>query len=287
MSVLSTHSDVEAMWPASAGEATEAAAEAVSREIDVVVAMGGDGMVHHVGNGLVGSATALGIIPAGTTNVIARLLDVPSRPARAAKLISSNPEPASIGVATLVLRRGSLATTHHALFAAGFGLDAEVVSRADQEPYRKYRFGSIHYARTAFGVAMGKYASKKPHVDMRMEGGHGKVSAAMVQFREIYTYFGKIPLRLGPETPDPMTVLTVERLKRRRVPRIAATVMFGRKLAKVPGIDLWEGVSAFEFSADPPIAVQADGEALGMVDSGHVSWTPGALRVLTGPETTI
>jgi diacylglycerol kinase family enzyme len=285
MAALSQHHDVEAIWPAGPAETTEAATEAAQSGIDVVVAMGGDGMVHHVGQGLVGSPAVLGIVPAGTTNVIARLFDIPSKPARAAKLVAANPEPLSIGLVTLELRRGSVETTHHAFFAAGFGLDAEVVSRADRDPYKKYRFGSIHYARTALGVALGRYASTKPHVDMRLGDGPKRVSAAMVQFREIYTYFGRLPLRLGPEAPAPMTVLTVAGLRRRRVPRVATIALLGRELSNVPGLDLWEEVTGFDFAADPPIAVQADGEALGMADGGEVTWAPDALRVLTGPNT--
>lgn len=286
MATLSEAHDVVAIWPASPAETNEAATEAATSGVDIVVAMGGDGMVHHVGQGLVGSASTMGIVPAGTTNVVARLLDIPSRPARAAKLIAANPEPKPIGVVTMELRRGAIETTHHAFFAAGLGLDAEVVSRADQDPYRKYRFGSIHYAKTAIGVAMGRYASTKPHVDLRLASGVERVSAAMVQFRRIYTYFGKLPLRLGPEPPDPMTVLTLDRLKRRRVPRIATNVLLSRKLSRVPGIEIWEGVSEFDFSADPPVAVQADGESLGIVDSGEVAWSPDALRIITGPDTT-
>jgi hypothetical protein len=33
-------------------------------------------------------------------------------------------------------------------------------------------------------------------------------------------------------------------------------------------------------AADPPVAAQADGEALGMVDSGAVEWAPESLRVI-------
>ena len=41
--------------------------------------MGGDGVAHHVGNALVGTDTALGLIPVGTTNVLARILGILAR----------------------------------------------------------------------------------------------------------------------------------------------------------------------------------------------------------------
>jgi diacylglycerol kinase family enzyme len=283
MSVLAASSEAEALWPSSATEASAVAAAAVEDGVDIVVAMGGDGMVHHVAQALIGSGSALGIIPVGTTNVIARLLQIPSRPTRAAKLIAAQPFPSQVGVARLNARRGSLETVHHAIFACGLGLDAEVVTRADSEPYRKYRFGSIHYARTTLGVAMGSFASRKPHVEMRVRGQTSMVSTALLQFRDVYTYFGKIPLRLGPDRPDPMTLLTLDRMRRGRIPQIGFDVILGRDLEKVKGMSIHQGVERVEFVADPPVAIQADGESLGVVDSGEITWLPGSLRAIAGP----
>ena len=144
MAELAATREVDALWPGSAAEATAAAVQAVEDGASTVVAMGGDGMVHHVAQGLIGTDTALGIIPAGTTNVVARLLDIPSKHRKAARLIGGQPEPVSVGTARLTLDRGATETVHHAVFACGLGLDAEVVRVADEDPYRKYRFGSVH-----------------------------------------------------------------------------------------------------------------------------------------------
>jgi len=61
------------------GDATDAARIAVERKYDVVIAAGGDGTIHEIVNGLAEQEfrPKLGIIPAGTTNVFARALQIP------------------------------------------------------------------------------------------------------------------------------------------------------------------------------------------------------------------
>jgi diacylglycerol kinase family enzyme len=280
MATLDRVADVTSIWPASPTEATERARECAEQGVDIVVAMGGDGMVHHVTQGVVGTEASLGVIPVGTTNVFARLMGIPSKPVKAARLLVERLQVQRVGVATLTLQRGSTETIHHAIFACGFGLDAAVVQRAEREPYRKYRFGSIHYARSAFGTALQDFPGRKPHVTVNAGSRAALATAAMIQFRDMYTYFGRIPLKLATSAPAPMSVLVVKRLRRRRIPRIAATVLAGRDLETIPDLEVWREVALFDLKADPPVEVQADGEALGMVDGGSVEWAPDALAVI-------
>ena len=60
-----------------AGHASEIATEAKNNHIDVVVAVGGDGTVNEVARSLVHSDTALGILPCGSGNGLARHLLLP------------------------------------------------------------------------------------------------------------------------------------------------------------------------------------------------------------------
>ena len=58
-------------------EARHTAAAAAAEKIDVVIAAGGDGTLRAAAEGLAGSNTALGILPRGTVNVLARELFLP------------------------------------------------------------------------------------------------------------------------------------------------------------------------------------------------------------------
>lgn len=282
MAALAANHEVEALWPGSAADATAASIQAVAEDASIVVAMGGDGMVHHVAQGLIGTDTALGVIPTGTTNVVARLFDIPAKHTRAVKLIGDDSLRHRIGTAQLTLDRGATETVHNAVFACGLGLDAEVVRVADEDPYRKYHFGSLHYARSALGVGFKGFSSVKPHVSFTADDREAMASSALVQFREVYTYFGKIALRLNDDLPDPMSVLVLDRLRRRRIPRIFFGAMFHRDLGAIPGFDVWRDLDQLSFRADPPVAAQADGEGLGLADGGTVEWVPDSLTLIVG-----
>ena len=69
------------MWPTSGpGHATELASQAVAEDRPLVFAFGGDGTYNEVAQGLLGSATVMGVLPGGTTSVLAYEFGVP-RPA--------------------------------------------------------------------------------------------------------------------------------------------------------------------------------------------------------------
>lgn len=60
-----------------AGHARELAAAAAASGIDLVIVWGGDGTLNEAGAGLIGSATTLGLVPAGSGNGLAAALGTP------------------------------------------------------------------------------------------------------------------------------------------------------------------------------------------------------------------
>lgn len=72
------------------GHATELARDYAARNYDAVIAVGGDGTVNEVGCGLMGTGTALGIIPCGSGNGLARHLGIPIDPFKAVKWLDKS-----------------------------------------------------------------------------------------------------------------------------------------------------------------------------------------------------
>ena len=70
-----------------AGHAEELARRAAEGGADVVVAIGGDGTVNEVGRGLIGTGAALGIIPCGSGNGLARHLGLSMSTAKAVDVV--------------------------------------------------------------------------------------------------------------------------------------------------------------------------------------------------------
>ncbi|MDM8519185.1 diacylglycerol kinase family lipid kinase [Anaerolineales bacterium HSG6] len=111
------------------GDATKFAQQAIEEGYDIAVAVGGDGTINEVVNGLAGSKTALAVLPAGTANVYAADVGIP---------IGSLINPDAIKKAVDVLATGQRrridlgrltltdGTSRHFLMWSGVGLDAAI-----------------------------------------------------------------------------------------------------------------------------------------------------------------
>ena len=80
--------DYELRLTERAGHAAEIAAEAQREGVDIVVAIGGDGTVNEVARAIVDSKTALGIVPCGSGNGLARHLMLPMNAKKAIEVIN-------------------------------------------------------------------------------------------------------------------------------------------------------------------------------------------------------
>ena len=70
------------------GAAGAQAQAAIEQGTDAVFACGGDGTIHDVLQGVAGTGAALGILPLGSANALARELGIASSPLRAAQSFS-------------------------------------------------------------------------------------------------------------------------------------------------------------------------------------------------------
>jgi len=123
------------------------AAAAVDEGCDVVVAVGGDGTVRAVAEVLAGSGVALGIVPQGTGNLLARNLGVPLDDLNAALERVRDGEPRTIDIGWVEFGGEKRAFT----VMVGFGVDAQMLVETSDD--LKDRAGWLAYVE-AMGRAL-------------------------------------------------------------------------------------------------------------------------------------
>jgi len=283
VTILSNAFEVTKIWPDGPAEAREVAADAAGDGYEIVAAMGGDGVVHHVANGLVHTTTALGIIPAGTTNVLARVYGVPLKPRKAAEMLTTG-KTERVSVAHVATESASAARSEYALFSLGVGFDADVVASADSRPHSKLWFGSLHYARSTLGQAFGSYLGRPANLRVECAGDRVDAVAVFVQVHDLYTYFGAVPISLSTATADELTAIAVEKVSAPVIAAIASRLATRRDMARTRGAHAWHDFGKLVVHAEPAAPFQADGELLGTTDGLEITPEPSALLVVHPPE---
>lgn len=142
--------EAEAFVTETAGSATVHARGAVDAGFDAILACGGDGTVHEVLQGLVGTDVALGVVPLGTANALAANLGLVGSPEKAARRLLKA-ERVRVPVGRIHYQNGGAAPdSRYFLVAAGVGPDALLMARLD--PVLKRRFGYVLYLTEAFRI---------------------------------------------------------------------------------------------------------------------------------------
>jgi YegS/Rv2252/BmrU family lipid kinase len=122
------------------GSAKTLAVAAVRQGHDAVLACGGDGTVHEVLQGLVGTDVALGVVPLGTANALAQNLGLGRNPVKAVQaLLTAKPQQVPVGRISFKEPNG-LEGWRYFTVAAGIGADALLMSSMDPELKRRYGY---------------------------------------------------------------------------------------------------------------------------------------------------
>jgi YegS/Rv2252/BmrU family lipid kinase len=109
-----------------ASDASGQTRQAIAEGCDTILACGGDGTVHDVLQGVVGSQAALGVIPLGTANCLAHDLGLPFTPVEAARaLLRAKPRRIAVGQVEYQNLDGKRGTRYFTV-AAGVGVDAHL-----------------------------------------------------------------------------------------------------------------------------------------------------------------
>lgn len=127
--------ETEIVYTKAPKHATTLSKEAAEKGYYAVFAVGGDGSVNEVAQGLINTKTRLGIIPVGSGNGLARHLKIPLNPEKAIQtLVSGN---------YVVLDAGKI-NNHFFVGTAGVGFDAKIAERF----WKLKKRGLINYIKT-------------------------------------------------------------------------------------------------------------------------------------------
>ncbi|HEX4825705.1 MAG TPA: diacylglycerol kinase family protein [Candidatus Polarisedimenticolaceae bacterium] len=158
------------------GDARTRAAAAAEEGYDLVLAAGGDGTAHEAAGGLAGSNTALGVAPAGTMNLLARVLGTPLHPAEAAGALAAGFHPWTVHPGD--------ADGRIFVLMAGAGFDAWVL----RELLRTVR-GKIGFADYARGALAGLRTFPFPELRVAWESRERKAHSVIVGRSPLYGGF--------------------------------------------------------------------------------------------------
>jgi YegS/Rv2252/BmrU family lipid kinase len=227
-----------------------ALAAARAPECGVVHALGGDGTVMEVVGALAHTGTPVGIIPAGTGNLVARTLGVPLDPERAVRWLAM--------ARAVTMDLGLLNGGRYFAFAAGVGVDARMI--AETGAAAKQRFGLLAYATTATRAAL-QCRTVETRVTVDGETFTGQSAAVLV------ANMGNVLnglITLGPDIRSDDGQLDLCLFTPRGTAEAVGVAwrMFRGGLKDGPAMMFRRG-SVIRVECEPPQRFHADGELLG------------------------
>jgi len=260
--------------------------QALADGCDSVLACGGDGTIHDVAQALVGTDTALGIIPLGTANALAHDIAAPLSPVAAARAaLTAELRRISVGRIEYCDLSGSSAALFF-LVAAGVGVDAHLFYRLD--PFAKRRLGMASY----YVKAVHLWLTDKMHTFVAEIAEEDDSTSRQPDVSQLLAVrirnFGGVVRELAPgaslERNDLRVVVFRTRSRMKYLAYILRGLLGGKW--KIPGVELRNAIAvqcrypADEASSpDSRIFVEADGELLGTLPA-RISIVPNALTLL-------
>jgi diacylglycerol kinase (ATP) len=241
---------VEVRTTAAIDDAARWAGSAAADGFEGVVAVGGDGTVTAVANGLLRAGTNLpiAIVPAGTGNGMARVLRLPAEPRRAlAALVHGRRVPFD-----------AIEVPSHdrwALMFVGAGLDAEI--NRDADATQKRRFGFLAYVAAAGGNLFGR---RNRRIVLTVDGRSERLAAHTVTVINA----GLIEVagvEVGPPT-DPHDG-RIEVALFRAPSALGAAAQVWRLLVGRPERTELLSAAHVQLDAERPLLVHVDGDVIG------------------------
>jgi diacylglycerol kinase family enzyme len=244
-----------------AGHATELARAAAREGLSMVVAAGGDGTIAEVANGLIGSSTALGVIPLGTANVLAKEYKLSTAPRAVANALAyKRTKLLWPGIARME------GDEHVFVQMVGLGFDGAVVHGL--QPLLKRMIGRGAYVWQSLWESV---AYRFPKVRLSIDGKDYEAASVVVSKGRLYGG----PYLLAPNAVSTEPGFQVALFE---TPGTFAALLSGAALPlgllpRCPGVRVIAGRQVDFCSANGPIKTQSDGDALAgtpsmVVDAG-------------------
>jgi diacylglycerol kinase family enzyme len=274
------------------GHAAELGRQAVAEGLDVVVALGGDGTVNEVVNGLLSDGVkpdnpAFAVVPGGSTNVFARALGLPRDWVEATGVLlealrDKRERPIGLG----------LVNGRYFTFCAGLGLDAAVVHRVERARLRGRTSTPLLYLRSMASQMMLDTKRGEAPITLEVPGEEPTTGLAtvIVQNTAPWTYLGNRPVHASPDASFDLglDVLAMRKLHLPSTTRTLVQLVAGRtdgddeRPVGPHGRQVFRGHDLAEFTlrSTMPLAYQLDGDYLGERNELHFASAPAALRVI-------
>jgi YegS/Rv2252/BmrU family lipid kinase len=252
----------EIYFTQSQADATRLSREAKDRGMDLVIAVGGDGTVHEVGKALIGSNTALGIIPTGSGNGLARHCGIPCDPVKAIKLIN---EMKTSTIDTVKINGD------HFLNMAGIGFDAYIAKKFSIDIKR----GFFTYVKL---VMRHFFSYKCQDYKLIIDGKNIEKKAFLISFANSSQYGNNICISPKAKIDDGLLDIAILR----PFPLVSTPMMLLQLLSsKFDSSKYLDIIPAKDVTVEGgPFHTHLDGEPVTSKDSLHLSVLPSSLKLV-------
>jgi diacylglycerol kinase (ATP) len=245
-------------------KAPKQARKALDAGAELVLIWGGDGMTQRSVDALAGSGVTVGLLPAGTANLLASNLGIPTKLAEAVQIALHGKNRA--------LDLGTFEGEHFAVMA-GAGFDATLVGGADRKA--KARLGRLAYVRSGLSGLRDRTVGAEVTVDDRV---WYTGPASCVLFGNVGRITGGVPAFDDADPTDgEMEVGVMTASGALQWARTLGRVAFGRS-EKSPYVRMTRG-RKIEVKLDSPLPVELDGGARSEVKKFAVRVVPAAITV--------
>lgn len=259
--------------------ATHLARGAAHEGLDLVIAMGGDGTVNEVVNGLAQTGVPLAILPGGGTNVLARSLGIPDDAIEATGQLIANlrSEPRRVPLGR--------AEERWFTFACGMGLDGAVVRDVERRQMLKKTMSDWYYLWSGLRV-FAAVDKRRPLITVRwgeeLEHRRDGLFVAIAQKNAPFTYLGRRPMHVCPDARLHRGVdcFALDRFDTRFVLRTVAQTFTSAKHVRSRHALYLRDQRRIEITSREPLPVEMDGEYVGDRDRLLLEAVPDALSLV-------